>query len=147
MSFRHVAPLLALLMGCSSGASPAPAGDGGSAASTAGDGDSGSGAADSGAATDGAAGPDTWTSYAAGFFKTYCTECHDAKDATGRDYTLQAKVEADKLPARCGVAVTQDPSWGCATSPVAKQFPIGTGAKPSDAERTRIVAWITAGAP
>lgn len=153
MSFRLVVPLLlASLIGCSSSASPAPVGDGGSAASSAGDGGGGAGAVDAGAmdagaGTDGALGPDTWTSYAAGFFKTYCAECHDAKDTTGRDYTLQAKVEADKLTARCGVAATQDPSWGCAASPVAKQFPIGTGAKPSDAERTRIVAWITAGAP
>jgi hypothetical protein len=48
---------------------------------------------------------------------------------------------------RCGVAVTQDPSWNCSPSIAAKQFPIGNGAKPSDAERDRIVAWITAGEP
>lgn len=96
---------------------------------------------------DGDAGPDTWTSYAAGFFKSYCTACHNTQDSTGRDFNIQAKVEAEKFIARCGVAVAQDPSWNCAASPVAKQFPIGSGPKPSDAERTRIVAWITAGAP
>lgn len=154
MALRHVAPLLTLLtlllacVACSSTASPTPATDGGSggsdasvtAASDAGPGDSGS-------ATDSAAGPDTWASYAAGFCKTYCTECHNPQDSTGRDFNLQAKVEAEKNAARCGVAVTQDPSWGCAASPVAKQFPIGSGPKPSDAERTRFAAWITAGAP
>jgi len=38
------------------------------------------------------------------------------------------------------VAVTQDPNWACPASPVAKQFPIGSGPKPTDAERTRIRA-------
>jgi hypothetical protein len=90
---------------------------------------------------------DTWTNYASGFFTTYCVSCHDSSDSTGRNFTMQSKVEADKLTIRCGVAVAQDPSWKCAASPVAKQFPIGSGPKPSDAERTRIVAWITAGAP
>jgi hypothetical protein len=90
---------------------------------------------------------DTWASYAQGFFATYCVSCHDSKDSTGRDFTMQAKVESEKTTIRCGVAVTQDPSWKCAASPVAKQFPIGGGPKPSDAERDRIVAWITAGAP
>jgi hypothetical protein len=93
------------------------------------------------------AGPDTWASYAAGFFSTYCVSCHDAQDTTGRDFTQQSIVEANKLVIRCGVATAQDPSWGCASLPAAKQFPIGSGPKPSDAERTRIVAWITAGAP
>ena len=88
---------------------------------------------------------DTWTSYAAGFFATYCNGCHNAQDATSRDYSIQADVAKDKVAMRCGVATTQDASWNCASSPVARQFPIGSGAKPSDAERARIVAWITAG--
>jgi hypothetical protein len=104
--------------------------------------------ADSGApAADAAPTGDTWTSYASGFFTTYCVSCHDAQDATGRDYHVQANVAKDKAVMRCGVAAVQDPSWGCASTPVAKQFPIGSGPKPSDAERTRIVAWITAGEP
>ena len=90
---------------------------------------------------------DTWTSYAAGFFTTYCTSCHNAQDSTGRDFRVQATVAMDSMVMRCGVAAVQDPSWGCAASPVAKQFPIGTGPKPTDAERARIVAWITAGEP
>ncbi|HEX7701449.1 MAG TPA: hypothetical protein VF403_12020 [Kofleriaceae bacterium] len=90
---------------------------------------------------------DTWTSYAAGFFVTYCNSCHNAQDTTGRDYSVQADVAKDKVAMRCGVAATQDSSWSCASSPVAKQFPIGSGPKPTDAERARIVAWITAGEP
>jgi len=115
------------------------------------------GARDSGAATvggdaattgsDAAATGDTWTSYAEGFFATYCTSCHDASDTTGRDYTVKANVAKDAAAMRCGVAVSQDPSWGCGAFPPAKQFPIGSGSKPSDAERDRIVAWITAGEP
>lgn len=63
-------------------------------------------------------------------------------------FTSQANVETQKDVIRCGVCVTQDPSWSCPSSgPPAKQFPIGSGAKPSDTERNRIVAWITAGAP
>ncbi len=103
------------------------------------------GATDAPAADVGVA--DTWQDYAAGFFKTYCTTCHDAQDPTGRDFDLQATVETNKLDIRCGVAVSQDPSWKCSASIAAKQFPIGTGPKPSDAERTRLVAWVTAGAP
>lgn len=122
----------ATLLACSSG-TPSP--DAGDDASTASD----------SIASDGAT--DTWVSYAQGFFATYCTSCHDASDSTGRDFTMQSIVETNKLTIRCGVCVTQDTSWSCAASPVAKQFPIGTGPKPSDAERDRIVAWIGAGAP
>ena len=96
---------------------------------------------------DSAAAGDTWANYAAGFFTAYCTSCHNAQDPTGRDYTAQADVAKDKAAMRCGVAATQDPSWSCAASPTARQFPIGTGPKPTDAERDRIVAWITAGEP
>jgi hypothetical protein len=96
---------------------------------------------------DAPAAADTWTSYAAGFFVTYCNSCHNSQDTTGRDFSLQAKVAADATAMRCGVAAVQDPSWNCAASPVAKQFPIGSGPKPTDAERARIVAWITAGEP
>jgi hypothetical protein len=98
-------------------------------------------------ATDSGARHDTWATYAEGFFTTYCTSCHDASDATGRDYTVEANVAKDRDAMRCGVAVTQDPSWSCAAFPPPKQFPIGSGSKPSDAERDRIVAWITAGEP
>ena len=93
------------------------------------------------------AGADTWTSYAQGFFTMYCTSCHDAEDPTGRNFMVQTNVENEKLVIRCGVAVAQDPGWSCGASPTPKQFPIGSGPKPSDADRTRLVAWITGGAP
>jgi hypothetical protein len=103
-------------------------------------------------ATDGTSAGDTWGNYAQGFFQTYCVECHSATDPTGRDFTMYPKVAAEVSRIRCGVCVMQDPAWGCTASPVAKQFPIDDGKtppnpKPSDAERNRIVAWLTAGAP
>jgi hypothetical protein len=106
--------------------------------------------ADSGSVSstgDSGASGDTWENYAAGFFTAYCTSCHNSSDPTGRDFTVQATVLQNEVAMRCGVAVTQDPSWKCAASPVAEQFPIGNGPKPTDAERDRIVAWITAGEP
>jgi hypothetical protein len=60
-------------------------------------------------------------------------------------------VTANKDTIRCGVSVQQDPSWNCAASLPAKQFPISdssmTNPKPTDAERDRAVAWIDAGCP
>jgi hypothetical protein len=102
---------------------------------------------DDGAVSDGTPTADTWENYAKNFFTTYCTSCHNPQDPTGRDYNLQADVAKDKAAMRCGVASSQDPTWVCGPSPVAKQFPIGNGPKPSDAERARIVAWIVAGEP
>jgi hypothetical protein len=92
---------------------------------------------------------DTWANYAQGFFRMYCISCHNAQDSTGRDYSMQAVVAKDKAVMRCGVAAVQDPSWNCAPppAPTARQFPIGSGPKPTDGERGRIVAWIDAGEP
>lgn len=105
--------------------------------------------ASSGATSSGSGGGgDSWTSYAKDFFATYCVECHDAKDTTGRDFTQYAVVAANAPTIRCGVAPVKES--GCGASPQPKQFPIsdgsGTNPKPSDAERARIVAWIDAGA-
>ena len=99
------------------------------------------------AMTDGAPVADTWTNYAANFFVTYCDSCHDAQDPTGRDFSVQTTVAANMAVMRCGVAAVQDPSWNCGTSASPRQFPIGNGPKPTDAERARLVAWITAGEP
>lgn len=101
---------------------------------------------------DGQAGAvDTWASYGLGFFQTYCVECHGASDTTGRDFTQYSVVKSDAPTIRCGVCVTQDVSWACPATPVAKQFPIDdathSNPKPTDAERNRIVAWISAGTP
>jgi hypothetical protein len=120
---------LLAMIGCSSASSPTASSPDGSAG--------------------GEASSDTWQSWAQGFFATYCVSCHNATtDTTGRDYTKQAKVVLDAPVIRCGVAVTQDPSWKCDPQfPPPKQFPIGNGPKPSDADRARCVAWISAGAP
>jgi hypothetical protein len=124
-----------LLSACSASSSPSTA-------------DAGSSGGGSDAAPGGAEGGtgDTWANYASDFVTTYCVSCHNENDAKGRNYKDEANVQKEKLEIRCGVAVSQDPSWSCAAFPPAKQFPIGGGAKPSDAERARFVAWITAGA-
>jgi cytochrome c551/c552 len=138
ISVRAASALLILLVGCSSSSSPS------TTKSPSSPSDAGTtGKTDS----DGAATQDTWASYAEGFFQQYCVSCHDASDTTGRDYTVAANVAKDHDAMRCGVAATQDPTWQCASLPTAKQFPIGSGPKPSDAERARIVAWINAGEP
>ena len=115
-------------------------------------GGSGGVVADSGAAS-ALDGPDkdTWNSWAAGFFATYCIQCHSASDPKGLTFGVHSVVTANKDVIRCGVSVQQDPAWGCASFPPAKQFPIsdsaGTNPKPSDADRDRAVAWIEAGCP
>jgi hypothetical protein len=144
---RAFLPLLLACASCSSGATPSSTGDGGVEGAGEAPALVDSGGGNESGASDGTVAPDTWASYAAGFFVTYCVSCHNAHDATGRDYDIQANVAKDKTAMRCGVAAAQDATWNCAASPVAKQFPIGNGPKPSDAERTRIVAWITAGEP
>lgn len=115
--------------------------------------DSGS-PADSGTGNDGGscpdAGQDTWCNYVQGFFTTYCDSCHTPGgqgDPSGAnlDFTMFTDVQANALTIRCGVAETQDPSWSC-TVP-AHQFPIGSGPFPSNADRSRIVAWVDAGTP
>jgi hypothetical protein len=129
-------PVLTLVLGaCSSGGASSGTGGAGTTTTT--------------TPATGDAGGDTWTSYAQGFFATYCVECHDAADPTQRDYTKLADVMKDSAAIRCGVAAVKQP--GCGASPAPKQFPIsdasGTNPKPSDAERARIVAWIDAGLP
>jgi hypothetical protein len=106
---------------------------------------------DSGTTGDGGADLDTWDNWGQGFFATYCVECHGISNPDGLDFGVQATVVANKDVIRCGVSVQQDPSWNCPASPPAKQFPIsdmaGTNPKPTDADRDRAVAWITAGCP
>jgi|GEM_PF-932915 hypothetical protein len=144
--------LVLLLGACSSSTAPGTASTGqagGSGVSEGGAPDSavGTGAGD---AAEGSAGGDTWSNYAQGFFAMYCVECHAAGNAT-RDYSTLTDVVRDQVLIRCGVAASQDPTWNCPASLPAKQFPIsnatGSNPKPTDAERTRIVAWINAGLP
>ena len=109
------------------------------------------GAPDSGAdaGTDGGADAgDTWNSYAMGFFQTYCVHCHSpggSDPSTGdKDFRMYSSVVSHSTHIRCGVAATQDATWKCAETP--RQFPIASPF-PSDPERDRLVAWITAGLP
>jgi hypothetical protein len=114
-------------------------GAGGSTTSSGGGGQGGDGG------QGGSAASDTWTSYAMGFFDTYCVECHTAGDPEGRDYTLYAEVVEEAATIRCGVTPTA--LADCTGFPPPAQFPIGTGAMPTDAERQRIVDWIDDGLP
>ena len=85
---------------------------------------------------------DTWTTWAMGFFATYCVECHDTSP---KDFRQLADVRANASEIACGVSpVVED---GCGSFPPPAQFPIGTGPHPTDAERMRLVAWIQSGAP
>lgn len=99
--------------------------------------DAGGGDVDAGADA-GAA--ETWGTFAEGFFATYCVSCHDT---ASRDYRTIAHVQRDAATIRCGVSdVMLD---GCGSFPPPRQFPVGTGARPSDEERQRLVAWIDGG--
>ncbi|MFT5353519.1 MAG: hypothetical protein ACI9KE_000717 [Polyangiales bacterium] len=89
------------------------------------------------------AGPaDTYENFAMEFMTTYCVECHGAGNAR-RDYTTIEDIRRDMVNVRCGVAA--DPLDDCDGSPAPRQFPIGSGAMPSDEERGRLVAWVEAG--
>ncbi len=95
---------------------------------------------------------DTWESYAMGFFETYCVSCHndDNQGVATRNHHELAAVVAEKDAIACGVAKSQA-DWmarGCTSGmPASKQFPAGSGAKPTDEERDRLLAWIDAGTP
>jgi hypothetical protein len=119
------------------------AGGGGSGGGAGGQAASGGGSANGGGG--GATTSDTWDDYAKGFFAKYCVACHGTSDPTGRDFEQFMIVKQNAAAIRCGVAPMQES--GCGASPAPKQFPIGDGPKPSDAERDRIVAWIDAGTP
>lgn len=143
-----------LALGCSSGngnsgsgsggnagtGGAAAGGSGGSAGSAAG---GAAGSAAGGASADAGTG-DTYASFAKGFFDKYCVGCHDSSNPN-RDYSRMTDITRDHAEIACGVATTK--LTGCASFPPPKQFPIGTGAKPSNAERDQLVAWIEAGLP
>lgn len=96
------------------------------------------------------AGADTWDSFAAEFFQTYCVSCHNADMAgdASRDYTQLSVVQMEGNEIACGVVSSADWSArGCSGSPTAEQFPAGNGPEPTADERARLVAWIDAGMP
>jgi len=134
---RFFAAISVVLLACSSSDAP----------SSGQPGPSGGTGGSSGAPSD--SGSDTWSSFAEGFFATYCVSCHDGTKTTNGspivgNFRNLADVMQHKTDIRCGVApaVVQ----GCEQSKwPPKQFPVGTGPKPTDEERARIVAWIEAG--
>lgn len=88
----------------------------------------------------------TWTSDAQMFFTKYCVSCHNPTgQASVQDFNQYSQVMANAPTIRCGVAPAMQS--GCGATPAPKQFPIGTGPKPTDDERSAIVAWIDAGLP
>ena len=89
-------------------------------------------------------GGDTWSTTMQTFFATYCVECHQG-GSSPEDFRNLDGVKAKAPMIRCGVAPVKES--GCGASPAPKQFPIGSGPKPTDPERARVVAWIDAGMP
>jgi hypothetical protein len=122
------------------------------ASSTAGGGAGGAASGGGGqAGSAGSAATDTWETYAKGFMETYCVSCHNDDNAGSatRDYHLLEVVKGESEDIACGVAKSQE-VWSardCGGGPAARQFPPGNGAKPDDASRDRILAWIDAGMP
>jgi hypothetical protein len=114
--------------------------------------DAGAARRDGGASTpdSGGAAADTWDTYAKGFFATYCVSCHnnDNRGVATRDYNVLANVAQEKAEIACGVAKSMA-DWtarGCTAFPPARQFPVGAGPKPADADRDRLLRWIDSGA-
>ncbi len=90
----------------------------------------------------------TWTDGGQAFFAKYCVGCHKpGGQAAQQDFSQYAVVVANAVDIRCGVTPAGQMQSGCGSNPAPGQFPIGNGAKPSDAERLAIVAWIDAGTP
>lgn len=93
-----------------------------------------------------AAASTTWTNFAKQFCASYCVGCHGPKTADQkRDYSLLADVTRDAQLVGCGVGTIAANANCNGIAP--RQFPVGGGAKPSDAERTRFIEWLNAGSP
>lgn len=84
---------------------------------------------------------DTWTTFAEPFFVTYCVDCHSVSP---KNFNLIDDVRALAPRIRCGVSDVVLPLC-TASSPSPRQFPIGTGPRPTAPDRARLAAWIDAG--
>lgn len=109
----------------------------------------GGSAGSSGSGGQAGAASDSWDSYAKGFMTTYCVSCHDddKQGSATRDYHMLGAVKAESSEIACGLTKSMV-DWtarGCSGFPPARQFPVGNGAKPSDAERDRLIQWIDGG--
>lgn len=103
----------------------------------------------SGTSIDAPPSADTWTSWSQSFTMTYCSATCHAPGGSGTgggiyDFSQYANVYANRATIRCGVSAIA--LSDCSGSPPPKQFPIAAP-YPTDADRTRMVAWIDAGAP
>jgi hypothetical protein len=100
-----------------------------------------------------------WDGWAGAFVRDYCVECHQpsapcggngchaANDPTLFDFHDESAVVDRASTIRCGIAVEQDPAWGCGGTPP-KAFPIvGDNPLPTDEQRDILVGWIDAGCP
>ncbi len=92
-------------------------------------------------------GVDTWTTYAGAFFSTYCPSCHGGSSSASRDYRELEDVREDGAAIRCGIATEELPGCEGADAAPPREFPRGSGPKPTDAQRDRIVVWIESGMP
>jgi hypothetical protein len=106
-------------------------------------------------------GATTWNNYGECFFKTYCVSCHNSSTEMSQNFNLYADVKnyATTVPSGCtsskycgiicGVSPMGEFQPDCPTSgfPPPGQFPIGSGAYPTSADRLLIVNWIKAGLP
>lgn len=104
----------------------------------------------------------TWDSWSSKFVNAYCVSCHNpqapgcvgsrchtAGDPKMLDFRGREIIQRFPDALRCGVSLTQDPSWNCRVAP--NIFPRGnptcTNAFPPLEDRTRFVDWVNAGMP
>jgi hypothetical protein len=128
------------------GGAPGSDSGGGPGAGDAASGDS-NGQSDSGPAS-----ADTWDNFARPFMMKYCVSCHndDRAGDAARDYHMLAVVMREKVDIACGTAKSQADrvKRACPTNaPRANQFPAGSGPKPTNDERDRLLLWIDANLP
>lgn len=102
-----------------------------------------------------------WDGWAGEFVRDYCVQCHNPSAPCGGsgchspgdpriapDFDDKSAIVDQAPTIRCGISVTQDPSWNCgATAP--ESFPVflGQNALPTDEQRDLMVDWIEAGCP
>ena len=95
---------------------------------------------------------DTWTGFARDFMARYCVPCHN-DDMAGdlwRNYRLLSAVSAERTVIGCGLAkstAVRDLRACPSSAPPARQFPVGDGPNPTDAERDRMLRWIDGDMP
>ena len=104
----------------------------------------------------------TWDNWSSKFVNAYCVSCHNPQaagcigsrchttgDAKILDFRDRALLESYDDDLRCGVGLTQDPSWKCKVGPnvYPRGNPTCTNAFPPPEDRARFVDWVNAGMP